>query len=90
MGVVPFVHACAVILSVLHFRVVHVCGARSREGTVLKPSLKMKTGVSGIEISPEGEERIVDSYAVMTLVSRMYDLGDYVHEYCNKYLQVIM
>ena len=81
MGVVPFVCARAVTLSALHFRVVRARGPRSREGTISKPSLEVKTGVSGIEILPEGEERIVDTYDVITLVSRMYDLGNYMRAY---------
>ena len=81
MGVVPFIRAHAVTLSMLHFWVVHARRARSREGTISKPSLEVKIGVSGIEISPEGEERIVDTYDVITLVSRMYDLGEYICVY---------
>ena len=72
------VRARAVTLSALHFR---VRGARSREGAISKPSLEMKIAVSGIETSPEGEEWIVDTYDVITSVSRMYDLGDYMRAY---------
>ena len=81
MGGFPFVRARAVLLSGLHFRVVRAHRARSREGTISKPSLEVKTAVSGIEIWPEGEERIVDTYDVITFVSRKYDPGDYMRTY---------
>ena len=55
----------------LHFRVVCARGDRSREGSISKLSLEVKTTVSGFEISPEGEERIIDTHDVITLVSRM-------------------
>ena len=81
MGGVKFLRARAAILSALHFRVVCAREASERDGSISKPSLEVKTGVSGIEISPEGEERIVDTYDVITLVSRMYDLSDYMRAY---------
>ena len=59
----------------------HVEPARSREGTISKPSFEVKAKVSGIEIWPEGEEWIVDTCDVITLVSWMYDLSDYMRVY---------
>ena len=76
MGVVVRTHA--VTPSASHFQVVRARGTRSREGTVSKPLLEVKAAVSGIEIQPEGEEWIVDTCDVITLVSQMYDLSDYM------------
>ena len=81
VGVVPFgprTRRYTPIFSVLHFRVVRARGDRSREGSISKLSLEVKTAVSGFEISPEGEERIIDTYDVITSVSRMYDPGAYI------------
>ena len=81
MGDVPLARARVVTHSALHFRVVRARGAGSREGTISRPSLEVKAAVSGIEIRPGGEEWIVDTCDVITLVSRMYDLSDYRRAY---------
>ena len=49
------------------------------EGSISKRSLEVKTAVSGIEIRSKGREWIVDTYDVITVLSRIYDLGDYIH-----------